>query len=84
MAQDRLGSFERYVKMFNLVAGIILVVGTAFLIGTFVVRAMGKGEQATGGDAVLALPAEARLVDTAVGDNRLLLTLEASDGSRFL
>lgn len=84
MAQDRLGSFERYVKLFNLVAGILLVAGTAVLIGTVVVRAMGKGDRQTTGNATLQLPENTMLIDSALDENRLLLTLEHADGSRFL
>ncbi|MCB1970693.1 MAG: hypothetical protein H6851_13995 [Geminicoccaceae bacterium] len=84
MAGDRLVSFERYVKIFNLVAGILLVGGTAFLIGTVVVRAMGSGDAQRTDDATLAIPAGATLVDTALGDDRLLLTFDDGSGGKFL
>ena len=82
MAEDRLGSFVRYVKIFNVVAGILLVGGTIVLAATLVSRATGGGS----GEARtrVALPLAAELVDAALDGDRVLLTLQDAEGSTYL
>ena len=84
--------FLRAVKIFNVVAGILLVVGTATLVGALIIRASGDDEpeatpvqQMDAGHKALQLPAPAgsRIVESHVDGNTVLLILETAEAAQI-
>jgi len=84
--------FLRAVKIFNVVAGILLVVGTATLVGTLIIRASGDRQpdggsvpQASRDNQVMLLPVPqgSRIVDSTVDGETVLLILETPDDAQL-
>lgn len=84
--------FLRAVKIFNVVAGILLVFGTATLVGALIIRASGDDEpeeapvrQADAGHQALELPAPAgsRIIESHVDGKTVLLILETADAEQI-
>jgi len=69
----------KLVKVFVVVAGVVLVVGTALLIGLLVQRA-GRAPADLAAPSPLRIPPAMRVEEVTLGGERLLLTLRDSQG----
>ncbi|GBD42979.1 hypothetical protein HRbin40_00440 [bacterium HR40] len=76
---DELEGWLRLVKMFVVVAGIVLVLGTALLVLLLVERARAP-QPGISRPAPLPLPEGMRLVEASLGDGILLLRLTDREG----
>lgn len=85
----------RYVKLFNVVAGVLLVVGTLVLVGALVVKSSSddEAEVATmpapapaSGDLpqTLEIPAGSRILESDLDDGQLILLVEPPQGGRIV
>ena len=84
MAEDRLGPLVRYVKIFNIVAGILLVGGTIVLVGALLLRSMGGSDDRAGETVTLGVAPGDLLFDSSISEDRLLLAFETPEGGRYL
>ena len=89
MAQD--DKFLRTVKLFNVVAGILLVLGTLVLVGALIYRASGDDESQTPvstvadiapGKILLNAGAKSRITGASSSDGHALITTEDADGKQ--
>lgn len=76
----------RSLKVFVVVAGVVLVLGTGLLVGLLVQRGQGPRDELAApppAAGTLALPAEARISQVLSAGNQLVLLGDGPDG-RFL
>ena len=78
---------ERYlgiIKIFNIVAGALIVLGTSALLWLLVERARGPQERATVEDGAIALPAGFTIEQMAATSEFLFLLVRSESGDTLL
>ncbi len=74
----------RAIKAVVIGLGILIMAGFVIVAVTLVVRMQGVGEPDEAYRNLATLPAGARIVETLMADDRIVLRLQAEDGSQSL